>query len=112
MTGAGRRAARQLMHIPIRGAGGRMVPLGAIARHRGGVGLTFGVKRLLGLAQPLASIALDPELDGTPPLRLPERGNEAIQRMLGFAIGDRWPIMPQLLPAEPIAHTDAAPRPP
>ena len=55
---------------------------------------------------------LDPELDGTPPLRLPERHNDAIQRMLGFAIGDRWPVMPQLLPAEPIAHADAAPRPP
>ena len=57
-------------------------------------------------------IALDPELDGTPPLRLPERTIEGMQRMLGFAIGERWPVMPVLLPAAPIAHADFVPRPP
>jgi hypothetical protein len=38
-------------------------PLAPITRHRRGVGLAFGVERLLGLAQPLATIASHTELD-------------------------------------------------
>jgi len=53
--------------------------------------------------------ALDPELDGTPPLRVPERSWDAMKRALGFAIGERWPVMPLLLPAAPIAHAATGP---
>ena len=52
--------------------------------------------------------ALDPELDGTPPLRLPEQTREATRRMLGFLIGDRWPVRPAWVPAPPRVPTPPA----
>ena len=52
--------------------------------------------------------ALDPELDGTPPLRLPEQTREATRRMLGFLIGDRWPVRPSWVPAPPRVPTPPA----
>src|SRR3954468_24863183 len=38
-------------------------PRPAVTRDRGGVSLAFGIKGLLGLAQPLAAIALNTKLD-------------------------------------------------
>jgi hypothetical protein len=43
----------------------------------------------------------EPELKNTPPLCLPEISREGIQRMLGFFIGERWPVMPDPYDAPP-----------
>lgn len=56
--------------------------------------------------------AIDPELDGSPPLRVPDRSSDVAKRVLGYAIGASWPVMPVFLPAEPISHTPAATGPP
>ena len=56
--------------------------------------------------------AIDPELNPTPPMRLPERSWDAIKRMLGFTIGEHWPVLPVFAPATPIAHETIATRPP
>src|SRR6185312_581759 len=43
----------------------------------------------------------EPELKPTPPLCMPEWKREGIGRMLGFFVGDRWPIMPDPYDAPP-----------
>lgn len=58
------------------------------------------------------TIALDSEPLGDRHPSLPERDWDAMQRKLGFAIGERWPVMPVFLPATPIAHAAAATGPP
>jgi hypothetical protein len=36
----------------------------------------------------------EPQMKPTPPLCFPEHRRQGIQRMLGFFIGERWPVMP------------------
>jgi hypothetical protein len=43
----------------------------------------------------------EPELKPAPPLCVPERSRAGIQRMLGFFIGERWPVMPDPYDAPP-----------
>jgi len=48
-----------------------------------------------------------PEMKATPPLCQPEESRDGIERMLGFFIGDRWPVMPDpnAAPAWAVAAT-------
>jgi hypothetical protein len=50
----------------------------------------------------------------TPPLCLPECTRDAVPRMLGFVIGDRWPVMPDPRDAPPgmLVQPRPLPRPP
>ena len=52
------------------------------------------------------------ELRPTPPLCIPEITREGIQRMLGFFIGERWPVMPDPYDAPPGMRVLTATRPP
>ena len=42
--------------------------------------------------------AFEPEWDRDYRLGLPDRESEDIQRVLGFRIGERWPVLPSPLP--------------
>src|SRR6185312_4024015 len=54
----------------------------------------------------------EPELKPTPPLCVPELARKGIERMLGFFIGERWPVMPDPYDAPPGMLVLPAPRPP
>jgi hypothetical protein len=54
----------------------------------------------------------EPELRNTPPLCLPETSRDGIRRMLGFFIGERWPVMPNPHDAPPGMRVLPAARPP
>jgi hypothetical protein len=54
----------------------------------------------------------EPEMNGTPPLCYPEQTRAGIERMLGFFIGERWPLMPDPYDAPPGMLVLPAPRPP
>ena len=43
-------------------------------------------------------LAFAPQTSAAPPLRLPEETREGVRRMLGFFIGEQWPIMPYPVP--------------
>jgi len=44
-------------------------------------------------------VAFEPHLGPTPPLQVPEATRDGILRMLGFFIGEQWPVMPYPVPA-------------
>jgi hypothetical protein len=67
---------------------------------------------LYGLMQDLRrqQAAFEPEFGPTPPLCIPEQARDTTQRMLGFKLGERWPVMPDPYDAPP--GMLVAPRPP
>ena len=58
------------------------------------------------------AVAFEPEWDRDFRLGKPERTRDGIQCVLGFLIGERWPVLPDPLPAPFHMPGAAAPRPP